>query len=104
MSLEEQQTFGGVTRQAGTLMICPELLDYVKSEVERDASLAKNLRKAREERELARRQGGKKKQGEDVPLMKGWAEEFGLLLLNSPCPVCMMMFASRGIFCLCFGW
>ena len=67
MSLEEQQTFGGVTRQAGTLMVCPELLDYVKSEVERDASLAKNLRKAREERELARRQSGKKKQGEDAP-------------------------------------
>lgn len=67
MSLEEQQTFGGVTRQAGTLMVCPELLDYVKLEVERDASLAKNLRKAREERELARRQGGKKKQGEDAP-------------------------------------
>ena len=67
MSLEEQQTFGGVTRQAGTLMICPDLLDFVKSEVERDASLAKNLRKAREERELARRQGGKKKQGEDAP-------------------------------------
>lgn len=67
MSLEEQQTFGGVTRQAGTLMICPELMDFVKSEVERDASLAKNLRKAREERELARRQGGKKKQGEDPP-------------------------------------
>ena len=71
MSLEEQQTFGGVTRQAGTLMICPELLDYVKSEVERDASLAKNLRKAREERELARRQGGKKKQGEDAPIEGG---------------------------------
>ena len=28
LSLEEQQTFGGLTRQAGTLMICPELLDH----------------------------------------------------------------------------
>lgn len=65
LSLEEQQTFGGVTRQAGTLMVCPSLLDYVKSEVERDANLAKNLRKAREERELARRQG--KKKGDDAP-------------------------------------
>ena len=62
LSLEEQQTFGGTTRLASTLMVCPELLEHVKSEVERDASLAKNLRKAREERELARRnakKGGK---------------------------------------------
>ena len=28
LSLEEQQTFGGLNRQAGTLMICPELLDH----------------------------------------------------------------------------
>ena len=55
LSLEEQQTFGGLTRQAATLMVCPDLLDHVKSEVERDANLAKNLRKAKEERELARR-------------------------------------------------
>ena len=68
LSLEEQQTFGGLTRQASTLMVCPELMDYVKSEVERDASLSKNLRKAREERELARKQSAKgKKTGEDAP-------------------------------------
>jgi len=36
-------------------MVAPELLDHVRSEVERDASLAKNLRKAREEREAARK-------------------------------------------------
>ena len=41
LSLEEQQTFGGLTRQAATLMVCPDLLDHVKSEVERDANLAK---------------------------------------------------------------
>ena len=68
LSLEEQQTFGGLTRQASTLMVCPELMDYVKPEVERDASLSKNLRKAREERELARKQSAKgKKTGEDAP-------------------------------------
>ncbi|CAE6921808.1 unnamed protein product [Symbiodinium sp. CCMP2592] len=55
LSLEEQQTFGGLTRQAGTLMVCPDLLDHVRAEVERDANLAKNLRKAKEEREIARR-------------------------------------------------
>lgn len=65
LSLEEQQTFGGLTRQAGTLVICPELLDHVKVEVERDANLANKLRKAREERDLARKQG--KKKGEDAP-------------------------------------
>ena len=58
LSLEEQQVFGGLTRQAGTLMVCPALLDYVKSETEREASLSKNLRKAREERELARKKKG----------------------------------------------
>lgn len=60
LSLEEQTTFGGVTRQYSTLMICPDLLDFVKAETEKEASLAKNLRKAREEREAARR--GKKGQ------------------------------------------
>ena len=67
LSLEEQQTFGGMTRLASTLMVCPQLLDHVKEEVERDASLAKNLRKAREERELARRNAKKGgKAGEDA--------------------------------------
>lgn len=59
LSLEEQ------TRQFSTLMICPE---HVKSEVEAEASLAKSLRKAREEREAACRtnkKGGGGKQGED---------------------------------------
>ena len=67
LSLEEQSTFGGITRAAATLMVCPELLDHVKAEVERDANLAKNLRKAREERELARRGGGKKGKEGDAP-------------------------------------
>ena len=66
MIVEEQQTFGGLTRQAGTLMVCPELLDHVKSEVERDANLAKKMRKAREEREIAKKQS-KKGGAEDAP-------------------------------------
>ena len=65
LSLEEQTVFGGVTRLASTLMICPDLLDYVKAETEKEASLAKNLRKAREERELARRKKGPKGGGDD---------------------------------------
>ena len=59
LSLEEQTVFGGVTRQFSTLMICPDLLTHVKSEVEAEASLAKNLRKAREEREQARKNNKK---------------------------------------------
>ena len=61
LSLEEQTSFGGVTRQFATLMICPDLLEHVKAETEREASLAKNLRKAREERESARKAAAKKK-------------------------------------------
>lgn len=64
--LEEQSTFGGLTRAAATLMICPQLLEHVRGEVERDAQLSKNLRKAREERELARK-GNKKSQDKDAP-------------------------------------
>ena len=60
LSLEEQQTFGVVTRQASTLMVCPCLLDHAKPEVERDANLAKNLRKAR-------KSNNKKKNTEDAP-------------------------------------
>lgn len=64
LSLEEQYTFGSLVRQAGTLMICPKLLDHVKAEVQKDVELQKNMRKAREERELARRKG---KKGDENP-------------------------------------
>lgn len=50
-------------------MVAPDLLHHVKSEVERDATLSKNLRKAREDRELAckQQQTQKNKKGEDAP-------------------------------------
>ena len=47
-------------------MICPEHLNFVKQETEKEASLAKNLRKAREEREAARK-GKKGKADQDIP-------------------------------------
>ena len=60
LSLEEQHTFRSPVRQAAeALMICASLLEHVKSEVEKDIQLLKNIRKAREERDLARE--GKKK-------------------------------------------
>lgn len=61
LSLEEQQTFGGLVRHAGTLMICPSLLEHAKLEVEKEVGLQKNMRKIREEREAARKAGNKKK-------------------------------------------
>lgn len=67
LSLEEQTTFGGVTRQYATLMICPDLLEHVKIETEKEATLAKNLRKAREERDAARKAGGKKGKDQEHP-------------------------------------
>ena len=51
LSSEEQQAFAGASRSTTTLLICPALLEHVRVEVEREASLAKNIRKAREERE-----------------------------------------------------
>lgn len=63
LSLEEQTTFGGMTRQFSTLMVCPQLLDHVKLETEKEAALAKNLRKAREERDAARKNPKKGNQG-----------------------------------------
>eukprot|EP00438_Fugacium_kawagutii_P021515 Skav212741 [mRNA] locus=scaffold1199:108583:113900:+ [translate_table: standard] len=80
LSLEEQTTFGGITRQYSTLMICPELLDFVKSETEKEASLAKNLRKAREERESARK--GKRGGGKDEALRV--SEGYDALPTSSP--------------------
>ena len=53
-----------MTRLASTL-------DHVKEEVERDASLAKSLRKAREERDLARKNAKKGgKAGDDAACMR----------------------------------
>ena len=59
LSLEENLSFSGAARVNTALMVCPKLLEHVKQDVERDASLAKKLRKAREEREALRKKGGK---------------------------------------------
>ena len=53
LTLEEQAIFGGLTRTDASLMVAPSLLDHARVEAERSASLAKNLRKAREERAAA---------------------------------------------------
>ena len=46
LTAEEQAVFAGTSQVQSSLMVCPDLLEYVRKEVERDASLAKNMRKA----------------------------------------------------------
>ena len=50
--LGEASVFAGTHREAGEAMVCPALLEYVATEVERDASVMEQARKAREERRL----------------------------------------------------
>ena len=47
---DESAVFMGLHREFGDVMVSPELLDYVAKEVEREASVMKQVRKAREER------------------------------------------------------
>jgi hypothetical protein len=51
--LEEQAVFQGTHRDLAGVCVSPLLLDYVAKEVERDASVMKSVRKAREERRAA---------------------------------------------------
>ena len=51
LSLEEQALFGGLSRSSAALTLAPQLMDYVRTEAEKNASLAKNFRKARQERD-----------------------------------------------------
>ena len=48
--VDEAAVFSGSHRSTGDIMICPDLMDYVAKEVERDAQIMKQVRKAREER------------------------------------------------------
>ena len=48
--VDEAHIFTGAHRDSGECMVAPELLDYVAKEVERDASIMKQIRKGREER------------------------------------------------------
>ena len=49
----EASIFSGASKEFGDVMIAPELLDYVSKEVERDAAVMKQVRKAREEQAAA---------------------------------------------------
>ena len=51
---DESAIFLGAHKEFGDVMVSPDLLDYVSHEVEREAAVMKQVRKAREERDLAR--------------------------------------------------
>jgi hypothetical protein len=53
---DESSIFMGSHKEFGDVMVCPDLLDYVTKEVEREASVMKQIRKAREERSLLSRE------------------------------------------------
>ncbi|CAK0911498.1 unnamed protein product [Prorocentrum cordatum] len=55
MSPEEFSAFSGFSKAGDLLMVAPALLEFVKGQVEKDAAIMKNIRKAREERELRRK-------------------------------------------------
>ena len=48
--IEESAVFSGIHRENGEMMVAPELLEYVSKEIEKDASIMKQIRKARDER------------------------------------------------------
>ena len=45
--------FAGTHRESGDHVLCPDLVDFASREVEKDASIMKPIRKAREERHQA---------------------------------------------------
>ena len=55
MPIEEVGLFLGSIKSSTDTMIAPDLTEWAAKQVERDASIAKQSRKAREERVLARK-------------------------------------------------
>ena len=47
---DESQIFMGSHKEFGDIMVAPDLLEYVSKEVEKEAAVMKQVRKAREER------------------------------------------------------
>ena len=50
----ESSIFSGSRREFGDVMVAPELMSYVAKEVESEAAVMKQIRKAREERAAAK--------------------------------------------------
>ena len=59
LSPEEMSAFSGLSKAGDLLMVSPDLLEHVKTVVEKDAGIMKNIRKARGEREARKKKGNK---------------------------------------------
>ena len=57
MSLEEQSAFSGLSRLTSSVMVSPELIEFVRSNFEKKAELYKSMRLARVLRESRRNDG-----------------------------------------------
>ncbi|CAK0890061.1 unnamed protein product, partial [Prorocentrum cordatum] len=68
LSIEEATAFSGLSRAGDLMMVAPALLEHVKLQVEKDAAIMKNIRKAKEERELRRKdnKGNNKEKGRRI--------------------------------------
>ena len=53
LSMDEVTALSGITRDTDNLMVCPELMDHAREEVERTQKIMKEFRKHREELALA---------------------------------------------------
>ena len=53
LPLDEIEYFQGSNKTPYDSMICPELAEWISKQAERDSTIAKQTRKAREERALA---------------------------------------------------
>ena len=52
--MEKMEYFLSSSKSVSESMICPPLLEWIAKQLERDANVQKQYRKAREERALAR--------------------------------------------------
>ncbi|CAK0812161.1 unnamed protein product [Prorocentrum cordatum] len=68
LSIEEATAFSSLSRAGDLMMVAPALLEHVKLQVEKDAAIMKNIRKAKEERELRRKdnKGNNKEKGRRI--------------------------------------
>ena len=55
MPVEEMELFQGTGKSSFECMVCPELVEHIAKQLERDSLILKQSRKAREERALARK-------------------------------------------------
>ena len=55
LGVDEVEYFQGTEKTAYDSIICPDLVEWISKQGERDSSILKNMRKARGERALAKK-------------------------------------------------